>query len=283
MKTRFVEIGLFNKILVLSLMFFLMLFWVTDIDIRALYLFYTESGTFTGPDNRYFAFLYYPMNAIIFTTTLMIGFPLFIMSLSPRPFFERFRLYRNHALLLITAPLLGAGLFNSIFLKALFARPRPHSYLSEAIFYRPFHIASDHWGQLDMSFPSGHVAMAFVLCSFYFAFGYAPKLWQKMLKWGVGVVMTLVIGILMIVSRVAYGHHYLSDGVFGAAFTYGFVLMMHRVLRIPEKNALIEARSETEPAGTVGLVEISIIVISIFIPVLLVAYMMRAFDGLTSV
>ncbi|TVP84480.1 MAG: phosphatase PAP2 family protein [Acholeplasmataceae bacterium] len=273
----------FNIILLVFMLFMTILFWTTSLDLTVSRYFQNAEGLWIGPDIPYLAFYYFPMNAILFALPLMIAFPLFLLSFSTRPYFDRIRHYRRHSLLLVVSTALGAGFFNSVVLKALFARPRPMAYFNgDGIYYRPFEIAFSHWGLLDASFPSGHASVAFASVGFFFAFRHAPGFWRKTAKWGLGMTLPVVAGSSMMVSRVSYGEHYVSDTLWAGAFTYAFVLAMYQLLKIPEHDAIIAA---SRPADQVPATwrDVGIIAASILVPILFAGYLILRFNGLTSI
>jgi undecaprenyl-diphosphatase len=83
-------------------------------------------------------------------------------------------------------------------LKIIIARPRPF----EAGISSFESLIKESYSKIDFSFPSNHAAMAFVPLLFL------PKKWK--IPW-------LVLAVLIAVSRVYLGLHYLSDVLSGAA------------------------------------------------------------------
>lgn len=284
MKSKTNVFFLFNIALVCLLIAITIVFWVTNLDIVSMQRYHLGDNVWSGYDNRYLSFFYYPMNAIIFAIPLLVGFPLLFMSLSKRPFFERLRLYRHHGILLVATTMLGAGLFNSVMVKIIFARPRPDVYFNgDLIYYRPFEIAIPYWGLLDASFPSGHVSIAFVLIGFFFIFYQAPKRFMHYIKWIVGVGLTLFLGISMIISRMSYGAHYLSDGIWGGAFTYFFALGMYYLLKIPKINEKLLQLNAVKSEVVAEKWDIVIIIASIVFSIAFSAYFIFSFSGLTKI
>ncbi len=273
--TRLVHYGLFALIV-----FMIGVFWFTNLDVRIVDH-YRDGDTYRGPNHAIFSFFYYPLNAILFFIPVSIGLAVVVMSLSKRPFFAGVRRHRRHGSLLVLGTLILAGVFNSIFLKALFARPRPYMVLTgDAGFYRPFEIVRTHWGAVDMSFPSGHASVAFSLLGFYFAFQHAPTLWRKVLKWGVGIVGAITLGVVMSLSRAAYGDHFLSDGLFAGVLMYGWLYLAYHLLKIPKHDRLLqEAPPRRERFSAQDL---PTLIVAFAVPILLVLVLFTQFDGLRS-
>jgi len=273
---------LVNAFMSLFLLVSTVVFWRTNLDVSLISRFYSESDGWVGPNHPVLSFFYFPMNAILFGVPLLIGFPLFLLSFSQSPFFVRVRRFRRHALLFVCAPLFGVGIVNSIVLKGFFARPRPVLFFSEEIYYRPLEIAFSYWGDVDASFPSGHVSMGVVWVMFYFAFREAKTPLAASLKWGLGVVFPLIVGAIMSVSRMAYGEHYLSDGIWAAAFTYVVVLGFTHLLGIPEAN-LKHANTDKHPRSRPTLRDLAFLVLAVALPALFLALLFVSFNGLTTI
>ncbi len=255
-------------------------FWFTNLDMRVAER-YRLGDAFVGPENPIFSFFYYPLNAVLFVVPMMVGMPLWLMSFSRRPFFSTIRRHRRHAALLMLGTLILAGVLNSIILKSIFARPRPYVVLAgDAGFYRPFEIVRTYWGAVDMSFPSGHASVAFALFGFYFAFQHAPSLWRKLLKWGVGVVGALTLGVTMSLSRAAYGDHFLSDGLFAGALMYCWLYVTYHALSIPERDERLKRIPPSR--GQLSAQDVPTLVVSFVIPIVLLFVLFTQFDGLRS-
>ncbi len=258
------------------------LFWRTSLDVDTISRFYSETEGWMGPNHPVLSFFYYPMNALLFAVPILIGLPLFLLSFSHSAFYKRIRRYRRHALLFVCAPLFGVGIVNSLVLKGFFARPRPALFFTEDVYYRPLEIAFSYWGDVDASFPSGHVSMGFVWVMFFFAFRQAKTPMALFVKWGVGVVFPLVVGSVMTVSRMSYGDHYLSDGIWAGAFTYAVVIGFVHLLGVPEANRNIE-RSAPLPKGRPTLRDFVYLVLAVLLPALFLTLLIVSFNGLTTV
>ena len=103
-------------------------------------------------------------------------------------------------ILTVTSVLIEVAIVNGL-LKNIIARQRPYEACNELI--PAIDVLSDY------SFPSGHTALAFVLA--FVLYRHLPK------KYGVPAI---IIAILVGLSRVQLGVHYLSDVVGGIACAY---------------------------------------------------------------
>lgn len=241
---------LVNLAIVMFLVVVTVIFWVTDLDlVTAGYYYDAPADHWTGHDNPLYQFFYSPGDVIFSAVYFVVGFPLLLFSFVNRPKFQKARMYRQHAWFLILVLAFGAGLVVNVIVKNLFAHPRPREIIGDsASYFPPFAINSAWWGESNTSFPCGHCAPAWGLVVFFFMFRYAPKLWQKVLKWGVGVAGTLVFGTIMTLTRLSMGGHFLSDGIWSGAFMYLTALGLYYALRLPAKQeALREWDAQAHP------------------------------------
>lgn len=256
------------------------LFWLTPLDTVVSQRFLGPSG-WVGSTYRLFAWFYFPLNAIFFVLPILIGSVIVFMSLAPTVRSKWAQPYRRIGLFMMTSTLIGAGLFNSFLLKIIFARPRPYAVFSgEADYLRPLEIGVAYWGGMDMSFPSGHVSMATVSVVFFFAFRTAINLRGKVMKWALGVALPLIAAPIMTVSRVAYGDHFLSDGIFAMALTYGVVCFMYHQMKVPEMHRCLEANEASNAQCSLTRQDILFILIGVGIVLALMVILMIRFDGL---
>ncbi|TVP96424.1 MAG: phosphatase PAP2 family protein [Acholeplasmatales bacterium] len=273
--TRYLHVTLISV-----LVLFTAVCWLTPLDLVMSRWFLGATG-WVGPSYRLLSWFYFPLNAVFFLVPLLMGGLIVLVSLAPTAGLKRARPYRVIGLFITSTTLLGAGFFNSFLLKIIFARPRPHSvFAGEASYYRPLEIAVAHWGALDMSFPSGHVSMASVSVVFFFAFRFAQRRFQKMMKWGLGVVLPLFAAPIMTVSRVAYGDHFVSDGVFAIACTYGVTLFLYYQFDVPGVYRRMHEADEAGVRVRIGVQDVLYIVVSLAVVFALIMLLIMRFDGL---
>ena len=101
---------------------------------------------------------------------------------------------RKYGVLSLTS-LLICFIFNNILLKNLVARPRPYTQLPELVMLMQC--------PADYSFPSGHTCASFAVAGSLF--------WAMDQKWNTIRIPALVLAVLMALSRMYVGVHYLTD------------------------------------------------------------------------
>lgn len=124
---------------------------------------------------------------------------------------------------LFAAIALGPGIFVNAILKELWGRARPQDVIElggERLFTPPF-IITDQCAS-NCSFVSGDVAIAF--SSVAFALLLPGALRHKALKWSVWF------GLLIGLTRMAQGKHFLSDVLFAGIFTIIIAGLCHAVI-----------------------------------------------------
>ncbi len=218
------------KTLLLMMLLSVPLFRLTPLDITVAHLFYHPENLPLTPwsarNNPFVLFLYHyaPFIALI---------PAFIAAgvLCAGLYSTHYARFRSHALYLLTALALGAGLLINGVLKEVVGKPRP----IETIQFggnKPY-LPLLSFGKTGEghSFPSGHAAVAFSLFSLAFLFSEKRKL-SRIAFWG-----TILFGGLVGGARMAAGGHYLSD-VLWAGFLCYLVshLLYYYGFKVPEKE-----------------------------------------------
>jgi len=124
---------------------------------------------------------------------------------------------------LFAAIALGPGIFVNAVLKELWGRARPQDVIElggERLFTPPF-VITDQCAT-NCSFVSGDVAIAFSAVAFALLLQGAQR--QKALKWAIGF------GLLIGLTRMAQGKHFLSDVFFAGIFTIIITGLCHAVI-----------------------------------------------------
>lgn len=247
-----------NLCLILFLTVITVIFWISDLDVQLALIFYDSvNDRFVGHDFPLFAFFYYPGVVIFISLFGVFGIILLLYSFMIKRETEAKRqqseFLRRQGWFLISVLAIGIVLIIFVIIKNVFAHPRPNEVIQHgATYYPPFSIAIEFWGESNMSFPCGHCSTAWGLLAFYFAYHYAPKLWQKILKYGVGIVGGLVCGIIMTLTRLSAGGHFLSDGIWSAAFIYFTILVLYYSFGLNKRESKIK---EFYEEGTLPLVK----------------------------
>jgi undecaprenyl-diphosphatase len=111
---------------------------------------------------------------------------------------------------------LGSGLYSSL-LKSLFKEGRPAGYISDGFIQWDRLLSSEAY-----SFPSTHTVLYTAFFGYLFYLTYQIKGVDKVGKQGVRIFCALLI-VLVGISRVLLGAHYVIDVVFGYVFGLGYL------------------------------------------------------------
>ncbi|MBA3722787.1 MAG: phosphatase PAP2 family protein [Parachlamydiaceae bacterium] len=118
--------------------------------------------------------------------------------------------WRRPALFLILTLAIGSGLFIHVMLKDHWGRPRPKQVIefggTQAFraYYQPNFFNQP---QPSKSFPCGHCSMGF----YFFSVALLGLYFQKRKVYYFGMFLAFILGILLGVTRMAQGGHFLSD------------------------------------------------------------------------
>ena len=145
---------------------------------------------------------------------------------SPR--FRRMRIYAVYLLLVLG---LGPGLLVNGLLKENWGRPRPRETVQFGGWREPRSILQPKAGQ-GHSFPCGHCSVTFSVSALYFVFRRRrPRLAAAAL------LLSLALGTLMSIARMAAGAHYPSDTLVSALLVFLVALAMYYfILQIPARE-----------------------------------------------
>ncbi len=264
------------KLYIVIIIFFTALFWLSAIDMRTSAYFY-DGGEWVGRGSAWLSFFYYPLHAAFFVVPLAIGAPILLLSFIKRDAFSAFKDMRGQGALLVLSTLVFSGLMNGLLLKGVFARPRPEMLACETEFYRPFEIAVPYLGAFDMSFPCGHCSTVFAWFAFFFLFKGTRKV-TAFIKYGLGLFVPVVFGALMTISRMSFGAHFLSDGVFAGLLMFGFIYFTARLLALPKTEALpgLDRFRATRS-------DYVILALAVMVPLLFIGAIFALSDGLRSI
>lgn len=147
--------------------------------------------------------------------------------------FASLRSTRQISLYLLLVLVVGALLLVNSTLKNHWGRPRPkqsENYGGNAPF-RPFYSPNSHQPDYK-SFPSGHAAMGFY---FYTLVVIGRKRRQKNLFFS-GIVLTLLLGTALSLTRIAQGGHYFSDTLFSALIMIATAEGLSYLIPIPKQD-----------------------------------------------
>ncbi len=136
--------------------------------------------------------------------------------------------YRRSALFLSLVCVVGPGLITNVLFKGFWGRPRPvqtfpfggpHPFL-------PFYIPNGAWAALHKSFPSGHSSMGFYFIALIFTGRRLSR--PKVIR--VGLFLTILLGGLLGLSRIAQGGHFFSDVLVSSLLSWYVSLGCDRII-----------------------------------------------------
>lgn len=130
-------------------------------------------------------------------------------------FHAPWRTFRTPALSLILSLALGSGLIINVILKDNWNRPRPKQVVEFGgqQHYRPYYSPNfETPPEPSRSFPSGHASMGF----FFFSLCLVARRHGSKALFISGVALTVTLGFLLSVTRIAQGGHFFSDTVIAA-------------------------------------------------------------------
>lgn len=223
------------------------LFWLTNLDIAVSRLFFDRT-TATFDESSFWLFIHNYMNLLPIAIFLVS-----IIVLCGKLFVEKLCIYRKKALLCILVMVIGPGLIVNGVFKANWGRPRPREIQQfggtesfvPVLMIGPRKPCNEE--KLDLlgeiltvvgierqrheSFPSGHTALAFYMIVLYLVF-YQNKMRRSLL------VLGGIYGLIMGMSRIATGHHFLSDVIWSGIIVWGTAFMLDYTLNkeVIDKN-----------------------------------------------
>lgn len=250
------------------------IFWFTDLDLDTASRFYDANH----PDDVWFQGqqpfwrFFYHAAPIIILLVLIGSLSLIIMALV----WQRIRRLRIYAVFILLSFVLGPGLLVNTVFKDHWGRPRPDAvqqFGGHEPYIPPLRYYADGDGK---SFPSGHSSVGFALLAFWL-------IWRKRNIWlsQLLFISTVSMGLLMGLSRMAAGAHFLSDVLWSAIIPIMVMLALYypilNIPRIEQQRALrqqglhqadkLEKTSKTQVIWQIGL-GVGVIGISLFnIPV----------------
>ncbi|MFT4553423.1 MAG: lipid A 4'-phosphatase [Chlamydiales bacterium] len=130
-------------------------------------------------------------------------------------FHTPWKVFRAPALSLILSLALGSGLIINVILKDHWNRPRPKQVVEFGgqQQYRPYYSPNfDTPPEPSKSFPSGHASMGF----FFLSLCLVAKRHKSRVLFISGLTLTVILGSLLSMTRIAQGGHFFSDIVLAA-------------------------------------------------------------------
>jgi lipid A 4'-phosphatase len=208
-----------------------MVFWFTDLDLRAAGLFYhPETPNNLWPHGSFWLWQLFYHGVPVLAALLVIGSLIVLIYSS---FSGRWQQYKLAAGCVLLTILLGPGLLVNAIFKDNWCRPRPNQIIEfggHMHHIPPLMIGESRKGE---SFPAGHPSIGFSLGIFWLL------LRRRRPKWAVTMLITAITsGLLMGVGRMAAGGHFLSDVLWSGYMTFFAALMVYYyILRVPQRRA----------------------------------------------
>ncbi len=203
-----------------------LVFWNSDLDLRAAGAFYqpeSPDGPWPGEGRTLWQFFYY--GAPIFTALMALGALVGMLLGFLR---NRYQPWRRPAALFLLTLVLGPGLLINVVFKENWGRPRPRQveqFTGDRQYLPPLQMAGNKDGK---SFPAGHASVGFSLFALWFV-------WRRRhprLAWAFFGIAALL-GTTMGLGRMEAGAHFLSDVLWAGYLTFFAALLSHYFL-LPE-------------------------------------------------
>lgn len=146
---------------------------------------------------------------------------------------KKWSFLKNPCLVLVLTYALGTGLITNGILKEYWGRPRPKQVeeFGGTQAFRPFYVPNLHPSQPSKSFPCGHCTMGF----FFFCFFFIGKRVQKPWLEYTGLVVALALGILLSLTRMAQGGHFLTDTLAAALLMWYTALAVDHLVYLRDE------------------------------------------------
>jgi membrane-associated PAP2 superfamily phosphatase len=178
-------------------------------DLQVANWFYNaETKSFSNPPIAQFLYSFGELPAQI---TGIVSFILWVISY----FWERIKSWKTVLLYLVATMVLGPVLIVNGVLKDNWGRPRPkqtHEFGGQ-MEYRPYYSPSFEYRGADLkSLPSGHASCGYYFFVLYFL---GRRFNRKYLQYG-GLAFAIVLGIILSITRLSQGGHFLSDTIISA-------------------------------------------------------------------
>ncbi|MGV6809387.1 MAG: phosphatase PAP2 family protein [bacterium] len=220
------------------------IFWFTDLDLDTASRFYDAhhpENVWHQGEQPFWRFFYHAA-PIIILLVLVGSLSILIMTLV----WQRMRRLRIYAVFILLTFVLGPGLLVNTVFKDHWGRPRPDAvqqFGGHEPYLPPLRYYADGDGK---SFPSGHSSVGFALFAFWL-------IWRKRNRWlnQLLLISTLSMGILIGLSRMAAGAHFLSDVLWSAVIPIMVMLALYYpILNIPriEQQRVLRQNNPTIPS-----------------------------------
>ncbi len=210
-------------------------FWFSDLDLRLAALFYHPGADDPWFESREPLWLFLYQIAPLLIGLLTLGSLAVIAAGSVWPAAQR---RRRAAIFLLAVVLIGPGLMVNILLKDHMGRPRPHQTVElggTQVYLPPLALGEAGKGK---SFPCGHSSAGFVFGAFFLIWRHRrPRLAV------LSLVASVALGLLLGISRMAAGDHFVSDVIWSAVIVGGVALLLAPMILRDDVAAPLTASS----------------------------------------
>jgi len=206
-------------------------FWSTDLDLKAAGWFYDATNSAKPwPHGDFWLWELFYDGVPVLAAVLVLGSLFILIYSSVRGKLRQYKLAAGCVLLTI---LLGPGLLVNAIFKDHWGRPRPNQIMEFGGTMQhvpPLMMGESRKGE---SFPSGHPSVGFSLIIFWLLLrGRKPRLAKAAL------FFALLTGGLMGVGRMAAGGHFLSDVLWSCYMTtFAAIMVFYYIVRVPQRRA----------------------------------------------
>lgn len=143
-------------------------------------------------------------------------------------FKKKWKPFRSCSFLMIFTLIVGAGLIVHLVLKDHWGRPRPRQVVEFGgqQTFRPFY-SPNFFNQPEpsKSFPCGHCSMGFYFFALMFVGRHLKNRKIEIASWALAIIL----GLLLSVTRIAQGGHFLSDTIMTAIIMWYTALFFNRL------------------------------------------------------
>tara|TARA_B100000686_G_scaffold355195_1_gene470890 strand:+ start:3501 stop:4298 length:798 start_codon:yes stop_codon:yes gene_type:complete len=206
-------------------------FWLYPLDITVANAFFVDESSLSGWPLEHFGIFSFLFWLAPWLTVILGLIGLLVLSIGIlKTKRKRFRLY---GMFIFLSVLVGPGLVVNALFKDNWDRPRPREvqvFGGEELYVPPLMP-----GQVGNSFPCGHCSVAFAVAMFYLV-------WRRRYprRAIIALSISIALGSLMGIARIAAGGHFLSDVLWSAVLTWSTLMLLYwPIMRIPWREDTI--------------------------------------------
>ncbi len=198
--------SIFKGIILPLLLWLIFTPWSAELDLKTSQFFYNHDSF---PSHPFWDWMYIYG---LWPAWLLVALALAGLIFSFRAAYDK---WRTPSLYLLLTHTIGSGIIIHAILKDHWGRPRPRQitefggYQSFRPYYKP---NISHQPEPSKSFASGHASLGY----YFFSLALMGAVYRSKLLYRLGLFLALAIGILLSITRIAQGGHFLSDTIASA-------------------------------------------------------------------